>query len=291
MTRTSGLIGGWTDNVAEHRGGGSAQCVEFLRWALPHLRLRWSGFRKVRRQVWRRVRRRAAALGLGDLFAYRAYLERHREEWAALDVLTHITISSFYRDRAVFDFLQREVLPSLAMRALMGGRTSFEVWSAACASGEEPYTLSIMWRLALRTRYPNPPLHVLATDVEPAALVRAREACYAPGSVRQLPDSWRSLAFDERAGQLCLRPSLRRCVEIAQHDVRTAVIGGPYDLVLCRNPVFTYFEESLQREVLARFAGGNATWGCAGARPPRVHTGGRAHSQSVAVSPDVYRRE
>jgi chemotaxis protein methyltransferase CheR len=76
-----------------------SQCVVFLQWALPRLRVRWAGFRKVRRQVCRRVWRRARELGLADLVAYRAYLEEHPEEWALLDSMARITISRFYRDR------------------------------------------------------------------------------------------------------------------------------------------------------------------------------------------------
>jgi chemotaxis protein methyltransferase CheR len=63
-------------------------CVDFLRWALPQIGLRWEGFRKVRRQVCRRLRRRLDALGLEDLGAYRAYLREHPNEWAELARLT-----------------------------------------------------------------------------------------------------------------------------------------------------------------------------------------------------------
>src|SRR5919106_6038837 len=97
------------------------QCVAFLQWALPRMGRRWAGYRKVRRQVCRRVRRRAQELGLDGFDAYREHLERHPEEWEALDGLTNVTISRFNRDRGVFEFLARAVGP--------GAR----VWSAGCA--------------------------------------------------------------------------------------------------------------------------------------------------------------
>jgi chemotaxis protein methyltransferase CheR len=111
--------------------------VEFLQWALPRLGLRWAGFRRVRGQVRRRVRRRVAALGLEDLDAYRAYLDAHPEEWEVLDALTPITISRFYRDRDVFARLEDDVLPALASAAAAAGRDGLRCWSAGCASGEE----------------------------------------------------------------------------------------------------------------------------------------------------------
>jgi chemotaxis protein methyltransferase CheR len=216
--------------------------------------MRWAGFRKVRRQVCRRILHRAHDLGLTDLVAYRAYLERHDEEWERLEALMCITISRFYRDRAVFDFLAQEVLPSLATRARAARRPTLAVWSAGCASGEEPYTLSIMWRLVLAPRFPELALQILASDVEPTMLARAREACYAPGSTRDLPEGWRRRAFASRGDLLCLRPPFRQGVDVIRHDIRMDVPGGPYDAVLCRNMAFTYFDERLQRDLLARFA-------------------------------------
>jgi chemotaxis protein methyltransferase CheR len=114
------------------------QCVQFLQWALPHLGMRWAGFRKVRRQVCQRARQRARELGLSDLNAYRIYLDTHPDEWAVLDSLTPIPISRFYHDRGTFVFLAHDVLPALAAQALDDGRDTLDVWSAGCASGEEP---------------------------------------------------------------------------------------------------------------------------------------------------------
>jgi len=90
------------------------ECVEFLQWCLPRLRLRWAGFRKVRRQVCRRIRTRMEELGLRDLEAYREHLEAHADEWPLLDGLCRITISRLYRDGGLFDFLGAKGLPALA---------------------------------------------------------------------------------------------------------------------------------------------------------------------------------
>ncbi len=219
-------------------------CVSFLQWALPRLGKRWPGYRKVRRQVCRRARRRAAELHLHNLAAYRTHLEAHDDEWAALDALTHVTISRFYRDRGVFGFLETTLLPAIARPGVL------RAWSAGCASGEEPYTLAIVWELALAARFPDTELEVLATDVEPAVLERARAARYAPGSLRELPEAWRSEAFDGER----LKERFRRPVTVARHDLRDPAPEGPFDLVLCRNVAFTYFDEPAQRALLNRLA-------------------------------------
>jgi chemotaxis protein methyltransferase CheR len=196
-------------------------CVAFLQWALPRLGRRWAGYRKVRRQVCRRVRKRLEALGLDGYEAYRARLEQDPEEWAVLDGLMNVTISRFNRDRGVFEFLRDEVLGP-----------GMRVWSAGCASGEEPYTLALLCD----------GLHILATDVDPVMLRRAEAAEYPPSALRELPDAIR---LDER---------MRRHVTFARHDVRDDPPDGPFDLVLCRNLVFTYFDEATQRAALDRFA-------------------------------------
>ena len=90
-----------------------ADCTAFLQWALPRLGMRWPGFRRVRGQVCKRLRRRMAELGLRNLAAYRALLETHSGEWVPLDGLCRISISRFYRDQGVWRTLEREVLPPL----------------------------------------------------------------------------------------------------------------------------------------------------------------------------------
>jgi chemotaxis protein methyltransferase CheR len=207
-------------------------CVAFLQWALPQLGLRWAGFRRVRRQVCRRIVRRTAELGLEDTASYRRRLEADPGEWAVLDRLCRVTISRFWRDRAVFEALRDEVLPALGPRV--------SAWSAGCASGEEPYSLVLAAGAA------GVEIRVLATDADEALLARARDASYPPSSLRELPAELRA-AFDDGRH---LGP-----VTFLRHDVRDEPPAGPFDLVVCRNLAFTYFAEDLQERVGARLAG------------------------------------
>jgi chemotaxis protein methyltransferase CheR len=213
-----------------------AECVDFLQWALPRLGLRWQGFRKVRRQVCRRVSRRIAGLGLGEADTYRLYLEHNAQEWDALARLCRVAISRFWRDRSVFEALRDVVLPELC--------PAVSAWSAGCASDEEPYSLVLAAAEACVE------IHVLATDVDPVLLERARRACYPKSSLRDLPVNLRAHAFEDG----CLRPEYREPVDFLRHDVRDGAPGGPFDLTLCRNLVFTYYADELQREIGRRLA-------------------------------------
>jgi len=210
--------------------------VEFLRWALPRCGYRYEGFRRVRRQVLRRLRKRCADLGLADLAAYRRHLEAEAAEWTRFDALLNVTISRFYRDRALWDLLRREILPALARRGTV------RCWSAGCASGEEPYTLAIVGR--------GLPLRILATDRNPEMLRRARAGVYRASSLRDLPTADRELAFTPTERGFRLREAFREAVRFREADVRRDLPAGPFDLVFCRYLAFTYFAEEVQREVL-----------------------------------------
>jgi chemotaxis protein methyltransferase CheR len=241
--------------------GADRRCVEFLQWALPQLGLRWAGFRKVRRQVCRRLRRRLKQLELTDLDAYRAHLDAHPHEWSVLDSLTPITISRFYRDAGVFSALEHEVLPVLAADAIADARDRLRAWSAGCASGEEPFTLALIWQQTLAPRFPALRMEVLATDLDPAMLRRAREATYDASSLRDLPAHRRDRGFTSRGGRYHLRAQHRELVSLRQHDLRTPAPAEPFDLVLCRNVAFTYLAAAGQRTALARLAGALRTGG------------------------------
>lgn len=229
-----------------------SDCVDFLRWALPRLGLRWAGFARVRGQVCKRLGRRLATLGLADLAAYRRRLDAQPDEWTALDGLCRVTVSRFHRDRATFAALGRQVLTCLAEAALARGERALRCWSAGCASGEEPYTLAILWRLEIERRYPGLTMEIIATDAEPAVLARARAARYARGSLRELPPHWLATAFEEDDGKHALKPGFRAPVRFRRQDIRGRMPPGPFDLILCRNLAFTYFDEAGQRRVLRR---------------------------------------
>jgi chemotaxis protein methyltransferase CheR len=226
-------------------------CTALLQWALPRLELRWPGFRKVRGQVCKRIQRRMRDLGIEGFAAYRERLEADAEEWRVFDECCHITISRFFRDKGVFEAVRRLVLPEIAVRA---GRERREArcWSAGCASGEEPYTVRILWDLDTARKFPGVDVSIIATDIDKVMLERAREGCYERTSLRELPPGLVAQAFDKIGGRLCVRPRHRKQVTVLRQDLRSQAPAGPFDLVLCRNVALTYFAEPLQRLVLKR---------------------------------------
>lgn len=214
------------------------------------MKMRWEGFRKVRGQVCKRIQRRIAELGLIDITDYRAYLESNQEEWLFLDTLCRITISRFYRDRGIFDQLLRETLPCLAETALARGDTVLASWSIGCASGEEAYTLKIIWDTFLRTQFPTLSLRIVGTDSDGHMIDRAQLGSYTKTSLKELHQDVLENTFI-RSGELyTLREEFREGVEFIEQDIRCEYPPGLFHLILCRNIVFTYFQENLQRLIL-----------------------------------------
>lgn len=228
------------------------ECVALLQWALPRMKLRWRGFSNLRGQVCKRICRRMRELGLAEVDAYRALLERDHQEWARFDSFCRVTISRFYRDRTVFDALREPLLVELGARAVEESRP-LRIWCAGSASGEEPHSLLLVLRFAVITRVPGLRFELIGTELDPVLIDRACEASYPRATLQELPADWIARGFDEVGeGELRLRADLRDQVVFRQEDLRQRMPDGPFDVVLCRNLAFTYFDAELQQEVLGR---------------------------------------
>jgi len=129
------------------------------------------------------------------------------------------------------------------------GDDAVKCWSAGCASGEEPYTLVMAWRFRVAHDWPALGFTVIATDVDKTAIERAEAACYTRSSLKDLPQEWLDRAFIRSGERFCVAPEFRRGVELVQQDIRREMSNGPFDPILCRNLVFTYFDEGLQRRI------------------------------------------
>ena len=226
-------------------------CIRFLQWALPQLHLRWPGFRKVRGQVCKRLGRRLAELQLADLNTYRMYLENNHAEWQFLDTLCRITISRFFRDRGTFEALQTLVLPELAGNLHRRKEENLTCWCIGAASGEEPYSVSLLWSLSGLASY-NLDCKILATEVDLRMINRALEGCYSGSSIRELPEEVRMQAFTPKKGLFCLKDKFKNRVQFLQQDIRYDLPNSSFDIIFCRNLVFTYFSDDLQVKLTSR---------------------------------------
>ena len=228
------------------------ECVSFLQWILPQLNYLWRGYRKVRRQVCKRLQRRIYELGFYKLAEYQEYLIENKREWEILDSLLCITISRFYRDPQIFRFIETRIFPRLIQNTKTEARNQINVWSIGCCSGEEPYTINLIWHLSLPvSRRDRFNLNIVATDSSTAMLKRANKASYTRGSIRFLPENYVKSAFVQQGKDFELKEEFRENITFFQQDIRKEAPEGQFDIILCRNLAFTYFRENLQQEILS----------------------------------------
>jgi len=231
------------------------ECIEFLQWCLPRLRLRWPGFRKVHKQVCKRLSRRIKELDLSGLSGYKGYLEEHSGEWRNLDAICQISISRFYRDRGVFDALRSRILPALADNLRACGGKELLCWSAGCCSGEEPYTLQIIWRASvIPAIHFDLRLRIIATDTNQNLLERAQEGRYLKSSLRDLPEEFVQQAFERPGKYYMIRRPFTENIVFVRQDIREHIPEERFHLILCRNLVFTYFDDALQRGIFEKIS-------------------------------------
>lgn len=226
-------------------------CVDFLQWVLPKLGLRWKGFKKVRQQVCKRIKKRIRELNLADLNAYQKYLQTHDDEWNNLQSFCVITISRFFRDRFVYRKLMDDYLPQLILHTQTSGR-KLRILSLGSASGEEVYSLAIILNMYfnLYEQY-----EILGIEIDKNMLDRAKFACYSRSSVKEASEMEFENAFIKRNESYCLKDSFKKNVNFLAGDIRKNIPDQNYDIVCCRNLAFTYFNKEIQQHILAQIIG------------------------------------
>ena len=200
-----------------------------------------------------RINRRLRALNIADYGAYCARLEGPGARDERRELLSAITtnVTAFFRENHHFDALSRDVLPGLAERARSGHR--IRLWSAACSSGEEPYSMA----MTMLEAFPDAGKHdilILATDIDPQMVTRAEEGCYDDDSTKFLGPA-RVQRFLTRHGRSRLMShevkALLRFGELNLHAEWP--FSGMFDVIMCRN-VAIYFDSETRRRLWLRFA-------------------------------------
>lgn len=199
-----------------------------------------------------RLMKRLRALGLGSISDYMRMIQGEdagNEVGYMIDVIT-TNKTSFFRESAHFDFLRETVVPEI--RDLK----RFRLWSAACSSGEEPYTLAMVLQEAIPDIHERDGL-ILATDISRRMLDAASRACYSAERIHSVPVDYRKKYFNhskETFGESYqIRPEIRSLVRIAYLNLMQKwPMKGPFQVIFCRN-VMIYFDRSTQQELVNRF--------------------------------------
>lgn len=208
-----------------------------------------------RELVYGRLTRRLRALQLRSFAEYRERLQGDTQEVAELCNAITTNLTSFFREPHHFQYLREQVLAPLAA-GRRGGRR-LRIWSAACSTGEEPYSIAMTVLEAL----PDPgswDIRILATDLDSEVLQRARRGVYSEERTANLSPERLQRFFTDRqeAGGLHrqVKPEVAALVTFKQLNlIHTLPMKGPLDVIFCRNVVI-YFDKDTQRELFSRIA-------------------------------------
>jgi chemotaxis protein methyltransferase CheR len=196
----------------------------------------------------------ARAEGYPSIEALIAAARRDRSErllWGITEALaTHETF--FFRDNTPFDLFKQDILPNLARARGLNG--SIRIWCAACSSGQEPYSLAMLLDEE-RARLGNLKVEIVATDMAPRVLEKAKAGIYSQFEVQRGLAIQRLVRHFEQTGdQWRIKPNIRQMVTFQKQNLLESFNAmGTFDVVFCRN-VLIYFDAETKKQVLARLA-------------------------------------
>ncbi len=156
-----------------------------------------------------------------------------------------INVSEFYRNPEQWEILKNDIIPML----LKGGQ-SLKVWSAACSSGDEPYTLVMI----LNKFLPLKDIKIIATDIDKEVLEKAKKGVYTEKSVENLPKEYIKQYFNNVHNMYEIKSEVKNCIEFKNHNLLADEYPKGMDLIVCRN-VLIYFTEEAKNLIYTQFNG------------------------------------
>lgn len=206
--------------------------------------------------VYSRLAKRVRKLGMADFDEYCAYVETTEGQGERNEMLAALTtnVTRFFREPHHFDHLRDKVLPRLVEAAQKGGRV--RLWSAACSSGEEPYSMA----LTLLGAFPDAQrydVRILATDIDPNIIKKAKAGVYREDAVSTIPpnlrDRWLRRDNDGEDKNWSVKDEVRSLITFKELNlIGDWPMRGRFDAIFCRNVVI-YFEEATQVFLWNRF--------------------------------------
>lgn len=196
----------------------------------------------------RRIQRRMRSLGVTSYAEYAGFLEVRPDELQPLFDSILINVTAFFRDRPAWNALRDLLAPRLAAR---DPSRPFRVWSAGCASGEEPYTVAMVLADLVGSEQLAERVTIYATDLSEEELARARAGTYSHKAVEALPPEALAKYFTSAGASYAVDKDLRRAVVFGRHDLVQDAPISRIDLLVCRNTLM-YFNADAQTRILNR---------------------------------------
>ena len=210
-------------------------------------------FRHYHREILkRRVALRMRANDVNSFSDYLMLLIKTPQEYDKLFAVLCINVSEFFRDPDVWDKL-KDIFKSVFEAKSRNNDKTLTIWSAACASGEEPYSIALLLKDNFQAELKGFTVTINATDLDPKALRAAHNAEYAKTAVKNVPEKLLNLYFTASDKEMYkLNDEIKKMITFRSLDLISSDFIKDTDIVLCRN-VFIYFTRSLQDQLLMKF--------------------------------------
>ena len=204
-----------------------------------------------------RLAHRLAELELEDFDQYIAFLTMgpyQSDEFQEMFNRITINETSFFRNEPQLDVFEKQILPGLLERRKVAKR--IRIWSAACSTGEEPFTLAIQLHRTLGVRLSDWHIEILGTDISERALSVAQTGRYTEYAVRSTPELIKKRYFKNEGTSWILDDEIRSMVNFELHNLKDRLAAkrhGLWDVIFCRN-VMIYFDDAMKKQVVQTFA-------------------------------------
>ncbi len=182
---------------------------------------------------------------------YLDYLDKHREEYNYLLSTLLINVTQFFRDKNDWRIIREKVLPEIIARSKerKSGTPSINIWSIACASGEEPYSLAIILREILGEETEKINIRIYGTDIDEASLAKARKGVYDKSKLEGVaPELVEKYFHKNSSGKYRVNADIKDMVKFLRHSIINGDNFAGFDFVICRN-LLIYFTRQLQEKV------------------------------------------
>jgi chemotaxis protein methyltransferase CheR len=202
-----------------------------------------------------RVAKRLQVLGLDNFETYLRLLRSGLKLEEIRHFYDAITINEtfFFRNEPQFEALEQVLVPELFAKKKSGTRTKVRIWSAACSSGEEAYTLAMIYLEKLKPRFAGLEFEIVGSDINGTVLETARKGVYREYSVRNMSKQYLDKYFVREDGKFIVKDEVRRCVRFdflnlfSSPDMKR--MAG-FDIVMCCN-VLIYFDTKSKTQVVS----------------------------------------
>ena len=196
------------------------------------------------RQMKRRIDSLITKHNINSYMGYVDVLKKNKDMFDEFVNYLTINVSEFYRNPEQWELLEKEILP-----ALMAKNSSLKIWSAACSTGDEPYSLVML----LSKFLPLNRIKIIATDIDKQVLEKARMGLYNVKSLKGLPQDFVKKYFTQiNSTTYQISDSIKACVEFKEHNLLKDPYPSGLDLIVCRN-VLIYFTEEAKDLIYKKF--------------------------------------